>query len=141
MAISTGPGSSPVFSIIALMRDGRIVETGPRDAIFTHPEHPYTRKLMAAVPPLYGTAVKTVENLREGPGPAISIEGVSKDFLTRGGWLNRLLQGMPGAQAEAAGCILTDEAVDVGEFAHPRAVVQFQYESAQRVFSCMLPRM
>jgi oligopeptide/dipeptide ABC transporter ATP-binding protein len=35
---------------VAVMYRGRIVETGPRHAIFTEPRHPYTTSLLAAVP-------------------------------------------------------------------------------------------
>ncbi len=33
---------------ILVMRDGVVVEQGPAERIFEHPEHPYTRALMAA---------------------------------------------------------------------------------------------
>ncbi len=40
---------------IIVMKDGRVVEHGTSQQIFTEPKHPYTQQLLAAVPHLGGT--------------------------------------------------------------------------------------
>ena len=74
---------------VNVMERGRIVEAGPRERIFARSEHPYTKRLMAAVPPLYGDGVRTVENDAE-PRPMIEIDAVTKDFATRERLFNRI---------------------------------------------------
>jgi peptide/nickel transport system ATP-binding protein len=71
---------------VYVMEQGRIVETGTRDIIFDAPKHEYTRKLMEAVPPLYGAKVKTLQH--EGLKTTIEVSHVSKDFETKGGFFN-----------------------------------------------------
>lgn len=71
---------------VYVMEHGKIVETGTRDTIFKNPKHEYTRKLMGAVPPLYGKKVKTIDY--KGSVPAIELDSVTKDFETRSGFFN-----------------------------------------------------
>lgn len=73
---------------VYVMERGHIVETGTRDAIFDAPQHSYTKKLMAAVPPLYGANVKTT--VHDGTRPIVEVQKMTKDFEIREGLLSRV---------------------------------------------------
>ncbi len=46
------PSVAGICQRIAILHEGQIVECGPTEQIFTAPEHPYTRRLMEALPHL-----------------------------------------------------------------------------------------
>jgi oligopeptide/dipeptide ABC transporter ATP-binding protein len=52
-------------STIAVMYLGRVVEVGPRDALFEAPRHPYTHALLASIPPSPGMEPPPAIRLRE----------------------------------------------------------------------------
>jgi peptide/nickel transport system ATP-binding protein len=68
---------------VAVMRHGVIVEEGTADAILNHPRHPYTRQLMAAVPPL-----KAPPPRKLSAEMILTIDHVSKTYRS-GGFLGR----------------------------------------------------
>ncbi|AWN46293.1 microcin ABC transporter ATP-binding protein [Methylobacterium terrae] len=65
---------------VAVMQSGRLVEEGPADAVLNRPRAPYTRALIAAVPPLLPRARAATE------APAIlALDRVSKTYRKGGG--------------------------------------------------------
>jgi peptide/nickel transport system ATP-binding protein len=57
-----------VASRVAVMRSGKVVETGPTTRLLTAPTHPYTRSLLAAVPSLRTDRDKPLAMVTESTG-------------------------------------------------------------------------
>ena len=70
---------------VAVMKDGKIVETGPVDTIFHDPQHPYTRLLLAAEPSGRPTPV------RDGAPILAAADGLRVVFPVRRGLLRRVV--------------------------------------------------
>ncbi|MGF9761840.1 ABC transporter ATP-binding protein [Microvirga sp. 0TCS3.31] len=68
---------------VAVMQRGRLVEAGRAEDVLNRPEHPYTKALIAAVPPLAPPLPKNV-----AAEPILRIEHVSKTYR-KGGLIGR----------------------------------------------------
>ena len=69
---------------IAVLRLGELVESGPAEQVLNHPQHPYTRALIAAVPALTPPAERPMSS-----APVVlRATGLHKTFAARGGWLS-----------------------------------------------------
>ncbi len=68
-----------IADTVAVMCKGKIVETGTRDAVLTRPRHPYTRRLLAAVPRPADSTPRT------DPAPVLNVEGLARAYRIRTG--------------------------------------------------------
>ncbi len=70
---------------VAVMEKGLIVEQGPVDQVLNFPRHPYTRRLIAAVPQR-----RFDETGKAAPArPILEVRNLRKTYITGGGWLGK----------------------------------------------------
>ena len=70
---------------VAVLQRGRLVEAGPADSVLRHPQAPYTKALLAAVPSLTPPAR---EPITAAP-VALSVTNLAKTYATRSGLLGK----------------------------------------------------
>ncbi|AFZ65699.1 dipeptide/oligopeptide/nickel ABC transporter permease/ATP-binding protein [Deinococcus peraridilitoris] len=101
---------------IAIMYAGEVVEEASASAIYTHPKHPYTRKLMSAFPPLEGPRERRAGIPGRPPALSQSIQGCP--FFERcpsrmpGVCNEKPLQKFDEATGHSVACFLYDPTVD-----------------------------
>ena len=108
---------------IGVMLQGRLVEYASADALFSHPAHPYTRQLLAAVPdpdPDPGS--------EPGPGPHLANNKTAPG-----------LAAIAAHREESAGCRFADRCPDAMRECHRiRPALRSRPGSAAHVVECHL---
>ena len=88
---------------ILVMKDGEVVESGPSRDVLLAPQHPYTRRLLAAVPSVCSRG-RLLASSRPAPrrtrppadnaAPLLVARGLVKDFPGPGGTVRRAVDGV-----------------------------------------------
>lgn len=77
---------------VVVMRAGSVVESGPAERILQDPEHPYTRRLVAAAPSLSAGSVRP-RPPAPSAAPLLVVAGLRKVFRHRGARRGRHMDG------------------------------------------------
>ncbi len=74
-----------IADTVTVMRRGKLIENGPTARVLGHPEHDYTKQLMAAVPPLDRKIARFQVPDEDGPATAGKSKGDAAEAWLLGG--------------------------------------------------------
>jgi peptide/nickel transport system ATP-binding protein len=67
---------------VVVLRHGEVVEQGRAETVLNHPQHPYTKALLAAVPSINPPQRAPLTDRNR----AVDVIGLDKTYVTAGGW-------------------------------------------------------
>ncbi len=77
---------------VAVMQQGKIVETGLTTALFNHPKHPYTRKLLNALPSMSHAGIDSIDRGSvQGKWPLLQVSDFYCYYPIRKGIFKRVV--------------------------------------------------
>lgn len=76
---------------VVVMRDGRVVEHGDAASVWRRPRNPFTRELLAALPPLTGRSADALSH--PDPPVLVAADGISRTYAAAGRTV-RALEGV-----------------------------------------------
>ena len=80
---------------IAVMYQGKLVESGPKTEVFYNPQAPYTQMLLAAAHQLQSAGAQNSAATTAGATPILSLKNLTKHYTLEQGLIGRLLRQEP----------------------------------------------
>ncbi|EDX84176.1 nickel import ATP-binding protein NikD, putative [Synechococcus sp. PCC 7335] len=93
---------------IAVMYEGKLVESGPKADVFYNPQAPYTQMLLAAAHQLQSAGAQNSAAATTKVKPILSLRKLTKHYTLEQGLLGRILRQEPPEPIRAVDCISLD---------------------------------
>ncbi|MEL7334336.1 MAG: ABC transporter ATP-binding protein, partial [Cyanobacteria bacterium J06560_2] len=93
---------------IAVMYQGKLVESGPTQSVFYNPQAEYTQTLLAAAHQLQSAGAQNSAAVEAGAAPILRLENVTKHYTLEQGLLGKLLRQEPPEAIKAVDGVSLD---------------------------------
>ncbi|MEL7069326.1 MAG: ABC transporter ATP-binding protein [Cyanobacteria bacterium J06581_3] len=93
---------------IAVMYQGKLVESGPKEDVFYNPQAEYTKMLLAAAHQLQSAGAQNSAAIKEGHQPILKLENIIKHYTLEQGLLGRLFRQEPPEPIKAVDGVSLD---------------------------------